>query len=168
MHHRLDRSECAPSEANDLPAGSPCVAQNQPYRTGYRHYRQPMGIGRRQWHSTTPHVDELVRRLSMDGGAVDDMYVRSSGAVTVTWSARGLDHPVVLSLREDELASIVDDFAEDGGTDLWPEAERQASGFNLLLVHLDEVLMTRDTTDVIRLTRDGLQWPTAPRDGYPP
>lgn len=115
----------------------------------------------------TPHVDELVRRLSMDGSAVD-VHVRSSGAVTVTWRPRGLDHPVVLSLREDELASVVDDLAEDGGTDLWPGAGTQAAGFNLLLVHLDEVVMTRDTTDVVRLTGDGLQWPTATRDGYPP
>lgn len=127
-----------------------------------------MGTSGRQWHSATPHVDELVRRLSMDAGAVDDVHVRSSGAVTLTWSPRGLDHPVVLSLREDELASVVDDLAENGGTHLWPGTERQAAGLNLLLVHLDEILMTQDTTDVIRLTGDGLQWPTAPRDDYPP
>ena len=136
-----------------------------------------MGTGRQQdrgrpsgspaRHSATPHVDELVRRLSLDDADVD-VHVRPSGAVTLTWRPRGLDHPVVLSLREDDLTHVVESLARDGGTDLWPEAGTAAAGLNLLLVHLDEVLMTRDTTDVLRLTRDGLRWPTALRDGYPP
>ena len=142
-----------------------------------RPYRLAMGNGRQQEPATpsgtqprrraTPLVDELVRRLSLDGAEVD-VHVRSSGAMTLTWRPLGLDHPVVLSLREDDLTHVVESLARDGGADLWPEVGTPAAGLNLLLVHLDEVLMTRDTTDVVRLTRDGLRWPTALRDGYPP
>lgn len=126
-----------------------------------------MQTGRHRQHTATPYVDELVRRLSMGGDPVD-VHVRPSGATTLTWSSQDLDHPVVLSLREDDLAHAVVSLADDGGVDLCPGAGRTAAGFNLLLVHLDEVVMTRDTTDVVRLTRDGLRWPTALRDGYPP
>jgi hypothetical protein len=31
--------------------------------------------------------------------------------------------------------------------------------FDLLLVHVDEVIAARDTTQPLRITADGLQWP---------
>jgi hypothetical protein len=42
---------------------------------------------------------------------------------------------------------------------LWPDSSIEAAGFNLLLVHLGEVIATRDTSDPLRITDEGLQWP---------
>ena len=35
----------------------------------------------------------------------------------------------------------------------------ESVGFTLLLVHLDEVIATRDTTEPLRIMADRLQWP---------
>jgi hypothetical protein len=34
-----------------------------------------------------------------------------------------------------------------------------AAGFNLLSVHLDEVVATRNVSAPLRVTRQGLEWP---------
>ena len=48
--------------------------------------------------------------------------------------------------------------------DLWPGSSIDAAGFNLLLVHLDEVVATRDTSDPLRITGQGLEWPETLRE----
>jgi hypothetical protein len=106
----------------------------------------------------TPFVDELVRRLRMDFSevAVD---IRPGGAATVRFRASVVDHTVALYVHEPELGAAVTDLGHEVRDELWPGASVEAAGFNILLVHLDEVLDTRDTTEPLRITRRGLTWP---------
>jgi len=48
---------------------------------------------------------------------------------------------------------------EDSRDALWPGSTIEAAGFNLLLVHLDEVVGTRNVSAPLRVTRQGLEWP---------
>ena len=105
----------------------------------------------------TPYVDELVRRLRMDSPRVD-VEVRPSGAASVVWDDRGADHPVTLLLQEDSLRTAVTALRREA-RDLWPNRSMEEAGFNLLLVHLHEVIATRNTTEPLRITSDGLVWP---------
>ena len=111
----------------------------------------------------TPFVEELVRRLRMGFSdvAVD---IRPSGAATARFRASGLDHPLALYVHERDLGAAVSDIGEDCRDALWPESTVEAAGFNLLLVHLDEVIATRNTSEPLRITSDGLVWPTDPRE----
>src|SRR4051794_32845736 len=106
----------------------------------------------------TPFVDELVRRLRTGFSDVE-VDIGPSGAATVRFRASFLDHPVVLYVHERELAVAVFDHGQEVRDDLWPDAAIEAAGFNLLLVHLDEVLATRDTSEPLRITRRGVTWP---------
>ena len=106
----------------------------------------------------TPFVDELVRRLGLDG---PDVEVRRGGRDTadVLVVVPEVDHLVTLRTSEAELAAAVTTLGEGCRDDLWPDHTVESAGFNLLLVHVDEVIGTRDTTEPLRITAAGLQWP---------
>jgi len=106
----------------------------------------------------TPFVDELVRRLRLDGGPVE---VRHGGRQTadVVLHPAALDHPVTLRTSEGELAVAVPRLGADCRDAFWPGSTIDEAGFNVLLVHVDEVVATRDTTEPLRITAGGLQWP---------
>lgn len=85
--------------------------------------------------------------------------VDRDGAATVCWQEPDVDHPLVLSVREQGLAATVTAIGEGCRDALWPDSSVEAAGFNLLLVHLDEVVATRDTSEPLRITDQGLEWP---------
>jgi hypothetical protein len=106
----------------------------------------------------TPFVDELVRRLRYDdpGAEVD---ITEGGSATVSFRPPGLDHWVILQLTERDLAKAVSAIGEECRDDIWPGSTIEVAGFNLLLVHVDEVIATRDTTEPLRILPTGLEWP---------
>jgi hypothetical protein len=76
----------------------------------------------------------------------------------------GIAHSLALHVHEKDLAAAVAALGEDCRDALWPEGTIDAAGFNLLLVHLGEVVATRDTTEPLRITSRGLRWPTGLRE----
>jgi hypothetical protein len=110
----------------------------------------------------TPYLAELVRRMRLDNPTVS-IKVGENGAATVVRQERDLDHPFVLFVRERDLAAAVTTIGEGCRDALWPDGSVEAAGFNLLLVHLDEVVATRDTSDPLRIADQGLEWPETPR-----
>jgi hypothetical protein len=101
-----------------------------------------------------PFMNELLTRLQ---------YLDADAALTaagdgLTWHD---DNAAVVTLitSEHELAHAVRSAGRDVRDDLWPGSSLEDAGFNLLLVHLDELLATRDVTEPLRLTREGLIWP---------
>jgi hypothetical protein len=114
----------------------------------------------------TPYLTELVRRMRLDDAPVS-IDISKDGAATVVWQKRDLDHPLVLFVRERDLAAAVTALGEDCRDALWPSSSIEAAGFNLLLVHLDEVVATRDTSEPLRIIDQGLEWPETPRQAEP-
>jgi hypothetical protein len=78
-----------------------------------------------------------------------------------------ITHPLVLLVRERDQRAAVIAIGEDCRDDLGPDSSIEAAGFNLLLVHLDEVLATRDTSEPLRITGQGLEWPQTLRQSQP-
>lgn len=110
--------------------------------------------------TVTPYLEELVRRLRLDvPSATLDVDRRTTG--TVVWRERIVDHPLVLIVREEVLAAAVTTLGEECRDALWPSSSVEAAGFNLLLVHVGEIVETRDTSEPLRITADGLVWPAA-------
>lgn len=108
----------------------------------------------------TPHLDELLRRLRLDDpSATLDVGRQDTG--TIVWREPRVDHPLVLVAGEQDLATAVTGLGEECRDALWPGSTIQAAGFNLLLVHVDEVVATRDTTEPLRIDARGLVWPEA-------
>jgi len=105
-----------------------------------------------------PYVEELVARLRLDGGEVE---VRYGGrqAADISFADSRVPHRVVLRTAEPQLAAAVELLGAGCRDDLWPDSSVTGAGFNLLLVHVDEVVGSRDTTDPLLITADGLQWP---------
>ena len=108
-----------------------------------------------------PYVDELVRRLRRDGGLLE-VRPGGRGSVEVLFTEERVDHPVTLRTSEAELTTAVTVLAETAH-EVWPDETAESAGFNLLLVHLGEVVATRDTSEPLRITADGLQWPSGHR-----
>ncbi|MQA35088.1 hypothetical protein [Modestobacter roseus] len=109
-----------------------------------------------------PFTDELVRRLRRGDREVA---VRFGGhrSAEITLHPQGLDHPVVLRTKEPDLEAAVTALGADCRDVLWPGHSEESAGFTLLLVHLDEVIATRDTTEPVRIGSLGLEWPRWPR-----
>lgn len=114
----------------------------------------------------TPYVTELVRRLSPDDPGVTCQLV-GGGPARIEWRVVGVDHPIVLLVDEPDLAAAVRELGLSVRDALWPDESVDTAGFNILRVHLAEVLMTRDTSRPLRIDDRGLRWPTALRPGYP-
>ncbi|OMQ14343.1 hypothetical protein A7K94_0217345 [Modestobacter sp. VKM Ac-2676] len=105
-----------------------------------------------------PFIDELVRRLRMDGREAEARY-GGARSVEIRIRYRDLDHPVTLWTKEPDLEAAVTSLGEGCRDDLWPDHGVGSAGFDLLLVHLDEVVATRDTTEPVRISSVGLEWP---------
>jgi hypothetical protein len=103
----------------------------------------------------TPYVDELVRRIRLADPGVEVQY---GGRASVAVRFGG----VTLWTSERELAAAVTSLG-DCRDELWPDHTVESAGFNLLLVHVDEVIATRDTTEPLRITAGGLPWPPGHR-----
>lgn len=106
----------------------------------------------------TPYLEEFIRRLQLDDGTDVAADIHPAGAAMVTWHETGIDHPLVVVVHERDLAAAVADIGHSS-RELWPDSTPDEIGFNLLFVHLAEVIATRDTTEPLRITSEGLQWP---------
>jgi hypothetical protein len=105
-----------------------------------------------------PYVAELVRRLRTYHPAVEVEYApRRTAYVRFTYPH--VDHRITLWTSETELTRAVTTIEEGCRDALWPDDTVESAGLNLLPVHVDEVIATRDTTQPLRITADGLQWP---------
>jgi hypothetical protein len=100
------------------------------------------------------YLDELLHRLLM---SYPDATRSPSG---VAFTPPDHDGPVRLLVSEAGLARAVRAIGEDCRDALWPTSSVDEAGFNLLLVHLDEVLATRVVDGPLRISADGLQWPS--------
>jgi hypothetical protein len=105
-----------------------------------------------------PYVDELVRRLRLDGRPLDVAY-GPQRTVTLTRPHPHEEHLVELVVSEPDLQAAATALGAECRDALWPDESTETAGFNLLLVHLDEVVATRDTTGPLRIAADGVQWP---------
>ncbi len=110
----------------------------------------------------TPYVSELLHRLRMADPQAS-VEVDAEGRAWLRWQGADQDAPLTLVVTEQDLAAAVRSTGEICRDALWPRSTVDAAGFNLLLVHVDEVVATRDVTAPLRITAKGLQWP-----GYPP
>ena len=127
-------------------------------------HRAPVNAGRRDpWGAPVagvPHVEERVRRLSTDRGAVEVDHGPPQTASVHSRDAR-VAHPVTLRTCESEPTAAVTAIGGGCREALRPDQTVDSAGSDLLLVHLDEVVAPRDTTEPLRITADGLQGPTS-------
>lgn len=103
---------------------------------------------------TGPFRDELLRRLRL----VDADAGLTATGDGITWRAHS-GAMATLVTCEDELAEAIRSTGQDARAGLWPDRTIEEAGLTLLLIHLDEVLATRDVTEPLRVTREGLIWP---------
>ncbi|MGY1750652.1 hypothetical protein [Modestobacter sp. SYSU DS0511] len=110
-----------------------------------------------------PFTEELVRRLRM---GESELEVRFGGhrSVEIRLYPGDLDHPLTLWTKESDLEAAVLALGAGCRDDLWPDDSVASAGLNLLLVHLDEVIATRDTSEPLRISSVGLEWPRWSRD----
>ena len=62
-------------------------------------------------------------------------------------------------MGERDLAAAVTSLGEDCRDLLWPDSTIEEAAVNLLFVHVEEVVATRDTTAPLRITPAGPEWP---------
>ncbi len=106
----------------------------------------------------TPYLDELLRRLRLYDAEASIWYgPRVTGRIS--WCDSRADHPIVLSTSERELAEAVRLLGETCRDALGPDSSVEEAGYDILLVHLDEVLDTRHVLAPLRITAGGLEWP---------
>jgi hypothetical protein len=105
-----------------------------------------------------PFMYELLKRLQM----LDADAALTAAGDAVVWQSDD-SATITLITSEDELADTIRHIGRDVRDDLWPGSSIEDAGFNLLLVHIDDVLATRYVTEPLRLTRTGLIWPEARR-----
>ena len=106
----------------------------------------------------TPRLMDLIRRLRYHepdvGAQIDD-----DGTARIVWRHDYVGHPLTLLTTEQDLAAAVTAMGEGCRDALWPENSIEEAGLNLLLVHVDEVVASRDTSAPLRVNREGLVWP---------
>ena len=79
--------------------------------------------------------------------------------MTIGWRDDRLAHPPLLLDGERDLAAAGTSLGEDCRDLLWPDSTIDEMGVELLLVHVGEVVATRDTTAPLRITPAGPEWP---------
>lgn len=105
----------------------------------------------------TPRLSELVRRLRLsDSTATVDL--SDDGTARIVWQHEGAKSVTLLTTEED-ISHAVTAMGEDCRDALWPGSTLEEAGLNLLLVHLDEVIATRDTSQPLLIDSTGLVWP---------
>ena len=105
-----------------------------------------------------PYVEELIRRLRLDGRPLDVGY-GASRTVTLTQRSDDVDERVRLVVSDPDLAAALTSLGVECRDELWPDQSVESAGFDLLLVHVDEVVATRDVSEPLLITSGGLQWP---------
>ena len=108
----------------------------------------------------TPLLMKLIRRIGQDGPDVG-AHIGDDGSARIMWRHDDVARPLTLLTTEQDLAEAVTTLGKDCRDELWPESSVEDAGFNLLLVHVDEVVATRDTSTPLRVNREGLVWPEA-------
>jgi hypothetical protein len=106
----------------------------------------------------SPYLIELMRRMRFEDPSAS-VEISADGAAAVRWHDQHVDHPLTLLVTEQDLEAVVNELGERVRDVLWPDSSIEAAGFNLLLVNLDEVVATRDTSQPLRLAREGLLSP---------
>jgi hypothetical protein len=106
----------------------------------------------------TPFADELLRRMRRRHPDAE-LDVRPGGRAVVEWQPAPEAPPVRLETTETALTRAVGALGRDSRDALWPGGGIEEAGFDLLLVHLEELLDTRDGVTTIRVTDDGVEWP---------
>ena len=91
-----------------------------------------------------PYVEELVRRLRTYHPPVEVEYTPRRTAY-VRFTDPPVDHRITLWTSETELGRAVTTIGEGCRDALWPDDTVESAGFTPLLVHVDEVIATRDT-----------------------
>jgi len=108
----------------------------------------------------TPCLSGLVRRLR-SGDPTASAEVTDDGSARIVWRQEGLPHSLTLLTTEQDLCAAVTAIGQDCRDALWPGNSVEEAGLNLLLVHLDEVIATRDTSQPLLIDSTGLVWPEA-------
>ena len=103
-----------------------------------------------------PFVDELARRLRLDGGSVEIDYGPRKTA-ELRCAEAGDGPRFTLATSEAELGAAVVALGRDCRDALWPDSTIEQAGFNLLLVHLHEVVSGRDLAEPLRIAAEGVQ-----------
>jgi hypothetical protein len=105
---------------------------------------------RRTWTSSSASCVSSTRDVEAS--------VRGEGA-TIGWRDDRLGHPLLLRVGERDLAAAGTSLGEDCRGPAVAGQHHRRGGVNLLLVHVGEVLATRDTTAPLRITPAGPEWP---------
>jgi hypothetical protein len=108
----------------------------------------------------TPRLLALIRRLRYNDSDVEAQ-ISDDGNASIVWRHEDVAYPLTLLTTEQDLAAAVTALGKDCRDELWPESSLEEAGLNLLLVHIDEVVATRDTTEPLRVNSEGLVWPVA-------
>lgn len=109
------------------------------------------------------YLKEFLRRLRVDD---QDAHVQlaAGGKATIIWHVEGCESPVMITTTESDLAAAVAEIGGDSRDVLRPSSTVDEAGFNLLLVHLEEVIATRDLSGGLEIGRAGLIWPDRRND----
>jgi hypothetical protein len=97
-----------------------------------------------------PYLQQFVRPLRLDG---PDAHIQltAEAEATVTWHEQAADYPIAVLTTEGGLAAAVAEIGGQCRDALWPFCSVDEAGFNLLFVHLQEVIATRDTSQPLRI-----------------
>lgn len=103
------------------------------------------------------YVGELARRMLSVYPAAGIEFA-DPGQITITFNDPGHEQPVVLHASEAQLEKAISKLGQQS-QDAWPNSTQEEAGFNILELHLEEVLATRRIQDVLSINADGLVWP---------
>ena len=106
----------------------------------------------------TPRLMDLIGRLRYRDADVEAR-IGDDGTARIVWRHEDVGQPLTLLTTEQDLAAAVTAIGKGCRDALWPESSIEEAGLNLLLVHVDEVVATRETSAPLRVNREGLVWP---------
>jgi len=103
------------------------------------------------------YVREFARRM-LDVYPGANIEFNDPGQITVTFNDPGHEQPVVLRTSEGHLERAIAKLGEQA-QDAWPNNTQDEAGFNILELHLEEVLATRRIEADLLIGANGLVWP---------
>jgi hypothetical protein len=156
IHGERFRLEDDPSQGPQLPLTSLVVHPVRDIRGG-----QAGWLVEEVWDS--PYLEEFLRRLRLNAPGAE-LQIMTDGAATITWHEEGRDIPLAVATTEGDLAAAVAEIGSSSRDALWPSSTVDDAGFNLLIVHLEEVIATRDVSRGLQIGRAGLTWPDRRND----
>ena len=110
----------------------------------------------------TPRLMDLIRRLRYYDSDVEAR-IGDDGTARIVWRHEDVGHPLTLLTTEQDAVAAVTAIGEGCRDALWSESGIEEAGLNLLLVHMEEVVATRNTSAPLRVNREGLVWPEPTR-----